>query len=59
MGLAVATISLRQGFHREVESERLPAAKPRPEEYELHIRLYNLDEFAGQNKIRYCQKMVW
>ena len=33
-----------------MESERLLAAKLRPEEYELHIRTYNLDEFAGQDE---------
>jgi len=29
------------------------------EEYELYIRPYNLDEFASQNKVQYCQKIVW
>ena len=48
-----------KGVHREMESERLPVVKSRSEEYELHIRPYNLDEFASQDKIKYCQKMVW
>jgi hypothetical protein len=26
--------------------------------HELHIRLYNLDEFATQNEIQYYQKIV-
>jgi len=42
-----------------VESERLPAAKLGPKEHELHIEPYNMEEFAGQNKIQYCQKVVW
>jgi len=28
-------------------------------EQELHIRPFNLDEFASQNKIQYYQKVVW
>jgi len=32
--------------------------KAPPEEYELNIRLYSLDEFASQNKIRYYQKVT-
>jgi len=57
--LAVATISLRQGCPSRGGIWRKSEAKPWPEEYELHIRPHNPDEFASQNEIQYYQKMVW
>jgi hypothetical protein len=43
-----------------VESERLLKGKaPDLKGHELHIRLYNLDEFNRYNEIQYCPKIVW